>query len=222
MTAGRDLVLLPGLAADARQFAPQRSMFPSLRVGEWIPHRANESLAEYAARLSPDLKLTSDSVLGGSSFGGLVALEVARLTRPRAVVLIGSCRSPRELRTALALFARLGRHLPGFVINSGRGLAVPMARVAGPAPWHIRRELAAMSRGVPAEYLKWAARAVMSWPGCADPGVPVHQIHGLLDWMMPVGRVRADVVVPGAGHVLNMTHPELVNQFIGDVISGRR
>lgn len=221
MTSDRDLVLLPGLAADARQFETQRTKFPSLRVGEWIPHRPTESLAEYAARIAPGLMLTSDTILGGSSFGGMVALELARLARPRAVVLIGSCRSPRELRPALALVARIGRHIPGAAIDMGRCLAVPMARVAGPAPLHIRRELAAMSRGIPAAYLKWAAGAVMAWPGCPDPGVPVFQIHGGADRMMPVDRVRAEVVVPGAGHVLNMTHPEPVNEFIGEVLAGR-
>ncbi|MGH7130943.1 MAG: alpha/beta fold hydrolase [Phycisphaerales bacterium] len=215
-------MLLPGLAADARQFAPQRYEFPALRVGEWIAHRPSESLVEYAARLAPSLKLMPDSVLGGSSFGGMIALEVARLMRPRAVVLIGSCRSPRELHPALALFARIGRHLPGAVIDMGRCLAVPMAAVAGPAPLHIRRELAAMSRGIPASYLKWAAGAVMEWPGCPDPGVPVYQIHGGADRMMPIDRVQADIVVLDAGHVFNMTHPEPVNEFIDEVLMGRR
>jgi pimeloyl-ACP methyl ester carboxylesterase len=44
--------------------------------------------------------------------------------------------------------------------------------------------------------------------------VPVYQIHGADDELIPVKRVKADVVVAGAGHLVNVTHAEAVNAFL--------
>lgn len=91
------LLLLPGLGADRRLFDAQRACTAPIEVIEWIePHR-EESLADYAKRLAATIDTSSPFLLGGASFGGMVALEMARHVRPRAVVLIGSCRSPRTL-----------------------------------------------------------------------------------------------------------------------------
>src|SRR5687767_14399988 len=46
------LILLPGMAADGRLFAPQRAAFPQLVVPAWIDPLPRESLRAYAARLA--------------------------------------------------------------------------------------------------------------------------------------------------------------------------
>ncbi|MHC4177317.1 MAG: alpha/beta fold hydrolase, partial [Planctomycetota bacterium] len=91
------LILLPGLGADQRQFEPQRSAFSDVLVPPWIVPKREEKLPDYAARLSETIVPTRPMVLGGSSFGGMVAWEMARYLEPDAVVLIGSCRSPKAL-----------------------------------------------------------------------------------------------------------------------------
>jgi pimeloyl-ACP methyl ester carboxylesterase len=44
--------------------------------------------------------------------------------------------------------------------------------------------------------------------------VPIHQIHGARDRVLPARRTRADVIVPGAGHVLSLAHVDEVNRFL--------
>src|SRR5213076_2537842 len=84
------LVLFPGLGADGRLFEPQREAFPHLKVPQWLEPRLRESLSEYGRRMAEGV-VEEPGVpvyLGGASFGGAVALEVARHVRPRAVFLI--------------------------------------------------------------------------------------------------------------------------------------
>src|SRR5260221_587394 len=92
------LLLLPGVGADRRLFDAQRSCAANLRVIEWIdPVAPDEPLTNYARRLASTIEPSLPFVLGGASFGGMVALEVARHIQPDAVILIGSCRSPSSL-----------------------------------------------------------------------------------------------------------------------------
>jgi pimeloyl-ACP methyl ester carboxylesterase len=47
--------------------------------------------------------------------------------------------------------------------------------------------------------------------------MPIHHVHGDRDRLIPIRRVRADRVITGAGHLLNVTHADSVNKFIADV-----
>jgi pimeloyl-ACP methyl ester carboxylesterase len=49
--------------------------------------------------------------------------------------------------------------------------------------------------------------------------MPVHHLHGDRDRLIPVHRVKPDHVVAGAGHLLNITHPDAVNDFIARAAS---
>ena len=94
---GFQLILLPGLGADHRLLEPQRAAFPQLVVPPWIPPRKRESLPQYAARMAETVTPSRDVplILGGVSFGGMLAYEMARYLKPDAVVLIASCRTRR-------------------------------------------------------------------------------------------------------------------------------
>jgi len=64
-------------------------------------------------------------------------------------------------------------------------------------------------------FLKWAALAVVRWrPSFQEPPVPVAHIHGARDFILPARLTRPDVLVPRAGHMLPITHPEIVNAFL--------
>ena len=46
----------------------------------------------------------------------------------------------------------------------------------------------------------------------------VAKVHGSRDRLIPRRRIRPDAVVPGAGHLVNLTHAEVVNRFIAGAI----
>jgi len=61
---------------------------------------------------------------------------------------------------------------------------------------------------------RWGAWAAVTWRPATPPAVPIHHIHGGSDLIIPVQRVRPDVIVSGAGHLVNLTHADAVNAFI--------
>ena len=44
--------------------------------------------------------------------------------------------------------------------------------------------------------------------------MPIHHVHGDRDRLIPLSRVTPDHVIRGAGHLLNLTHADAVNDFI--------
>jgi pimeloyl-ACP methyl ester carboxylesterase len=212
---GPSIVLFPGLGADARLFREQQARFPNLTVVSWIEPRGPESLADYAARMaSSDVSELHPSYIGGASFGGMVALEVAKLLRPRGVFLLGSCRSPRSIAGIFRFGSRFACVLPVSLLRRGDLFAPPVARVMGSRSREIANLVAEMYRSISPSLIRWGAGAIRNWAGLEDPGVPVHHIHGQSDRVIPLRGVRPDRVVPGAGHLLTLTHAEAVNAFL--------
>ncbi len=132
MDNDRTLVLLPGMAADLRLFEPQRRVFRSMIVASWIDPEPREPLACYARRMACRVEASRPSLIGGVSFGGIVALEMANHLGLTECVLISSVRSPAEMPWRLRFLRpiasigpeRLGS-MPGW---SARWLAPAMSR----------------------------------------------------------------------------------------------
>jgi pimeloyl-ACP methyl ester carboxylesterase len=208
------LILLPGMAADERLFAPQRVAFPRLLVPAWIEPLSQEPLRSYAARLARQVDPGRLCVVGGASFGGIVALEMAAHLRARACVLISSVRSPGELPGWYRLLrpaAVLGPATLGWLAGLIAGASAPS--LPRDVAWRLRR-----LSGPEAAFLRWASWAVLAWqPSREARRVQVYQIHGSADRTFPVRYTRADIVVPKGGHLLPLTHPQAVNELLRQV-----
>jgi pimeloyl-ACP methyl ester carboxylesterase len=219
MLSNTRLILLPGLAADERLFREQQRAIPHAEAPAWIAPRRKESLQEYAARWGAALEAdTRPAIIAGLSMGGMVALEMARAHGAIAVGLMASCRSPEPISGALKAVERVGRVTPDALVDQGKviaGIFIGRGRIAPES----RAILMQMARECPLEFLRFAAPAITSWPGCPDPGVPVHHIHGTHDWVISRRGMAIDTLVPGGAHVLNMSHPEEVNGFLADLIN---
>lgn len=216
------LVLLPGLGADERLFAAQRAAFPGLSVPSWPTPRRGESLRDFARRVAGSLPAGEAPYVGGASLGGMVALEMAGLLRPKAVLLIGSCRSPRGLARWIRALRPLARSLPACAYRPRHWwLPFVLPRLGGQVVAEQRELFWAMLSRVPASFLKWGVEAILSWePTPVD--VPVLHLHGSRDRLIPLRNVAADRVVEGAGHLLTLTHPEEVNRFLGESMTATR
>ncbi len=210
----RRLILLPGLGADERLFTYQRERFPQLEVPPWLPPERNESLPAYAGRMAAKLNIEEPVYLGGASFGGMLALEMAKRIPVKSIFLISSAYSGREVNRLLRLVHPVGRRMPvSFVATAFRS-----ATVFSPEMRSMEREkkslLRAMFDETPPEFVRWASCALMDWIFQDKPEVPVQRIHGERDIVIPLRRQPAEAIVPGGGHFICLTHGEMVNEFI--------
>lgn len=219
MGNGLQLVLLPGLGADCRQWEPQEMAFPGLIVPPWISPLRGDTLPTYAARLAETVPCQKPLVLGGSSFGGMLAYEMARHLKPRALILVGSCCSPQSLNRAVLSLRPILRQIPCWGIRICKPLApfgVQTFRHLNP---EFRRLCATMFQDANPEFVRWAIRAILAWEPTPPTDIPVFHIHGKQDQMIRASKVTADVLVPDGGHLINLSHAAQVNTFIGTVLA---
>ena len=214
----RTLVLLPGLGADSRLFDSQRAVVSELQVPSWPEPEPGQTLPAFAARLADSVPRSEQLFLGGSSFGGMVALELAALLKPQGVFLIGSCTTP----SSIAPFARrlhpLVSALPVDAFRLRRWEMPIVLSAFGRLTSHQRELFWSMASVARPSFVKWGLGAILSW-NPTPAGVPVYHVHGSGDRLIPLRLVRPQRVVPGAGHLLTLTHPQYVNEFLLQVLA---
>jgi pimeloyl-ACP methyl ester carboxylesterase len=208
------LILLPGLGADERSFEPQRARFPGLEVPGWLPHEPGESLRAYAHRIAATILPSQRFYLGGVSFGGMVAQEIARLMHPEAVFLIASCRTGAALAPHLRYFNEFAHLFPERDFSPGAGLSRLYVSKFGRLTPEQEALFEEMLLGVQPAFVRWGISAVIDWPGAGELPMPVYHIHGSDDELIPASSVQADQVIAGGGHLLNVTHADAVNAFL--------
>ena len=213
------VILLPGMGADRRLFAGLEGEVPFV-VPEWPSHVGCTSIAALAHRIAGSLS-TTPSVVGGASFGGMVALELAPIVGAKAVVLMGSCRGPGQVAAGLRLLGLLAPVVPASAYAI-RGWNKPLLNAAfGPLGSDHARILHSMAQASSSSFIKWACRAVLRWEP-ASVTVPVFHVHGGRDRIIPARRVDATEVIPEAGHLLNLTHSAEVTAFLHRALEARR
>ena len=209
------LLLLSGMGADERVFAAQLQALPNLTVPKWIAPEAGESLAHYAERFAARINPGAPCFIGGASFGGFVALEMVRHLDTLACFLIGSARSPDAFPPTFRALRKLAG-VAGVVPFELAALLSKAALLSGGAVTgkHAAALLAQLAES-DAAFLRWACRAVLEWSGPAEScRVPIFQMHGAQDPVLPASRSTGAELVPGAGHALSMSHPQAVTAFL--------
>lgn len=207
---GCPLILLPGLGADSRMFSSQRLAFPELVVPRWIQPQPNEPLADYAARFAQIIDPQCPCFVGGVSFGGVVALEVATHLKVRECYQFGSIRDPRQLPKRLRFFRSISDMI--MILK----WASPLALTYG-GRWFnpVMRGVLHQLKDSDSQFVRWAAGAILKWkPSPGISTVRVVQIHGDRDWVFPIGRVVAELTIKGGGHLASLTHADEVNAFV--------
>lgn len=213
------IIMVPGMGADGRLFGPQQAAGLPIEPAPMVmPHRGDD-IPTYAARVRDALDLSGSYAVGGVSFGGMVACELAQICRPRFLLLIASCRGGRAIPTYYHVAEWLSRLLPSPIIQR-RCMASSrfMAKLEhlNLEQYHLIRD---MSISLPVPFLRRVGRMILRWKGPAAFPCPVHQLHGEKDRIIPLNRVTPDTVVPGGGHLINLTHASIVNAYIQRILA---
>ena len=212
------LILIPGLSASHEVFQPQLERFPNVIVPEWPVPQRQETMTQYAERFAATLPMDQPCVLGGMSFGGMLAQEMCQVLHPVGLILIATVRGPEEL----PLYAKIGRCLHWAIPLLPIRLLQSLSRVLecpGVRTWvPLRRILARQFRHADPELFRCSLLQIIRWSAPPPVSCPVWHIHGDRDSVLPASRTSPDELVPGGGHVLTLTSPEAVNRFIAQCL----
>ena len=208
------VLLLTGMTPYSRIYARLFPAIPAASIVSWIKPLSRESIPSYAARLAITVDISTSPVVCGVSFGGIVARELAWQLKAKACVLISSIRSPNELPPWL-------RALRPFAGSRSESVLNLLGRFAGTVPYRVRSDSTARLTklaGSGGAWHRWASSSVLRWnPSERVEQVPVVQIHGSRDATFPLRYVHPDLVIPGGGHEIALTHAAKVVSCIGQL-----
>jgi pimeloyl-ACP methyl ester carboxylesterase len=197
-------LILPGLGADAAMYAaPEYRLVQGVEFLDWPAHRGESSIGTVARRIIVEHALGPNDLIGGSSLGGMIAAEIATQIQVRKVLLIGSALHPSEVNPALRAFADGAEFIP-----------IPLLQaISGTLSAGQQESLLAMFRRADPAFVRVMAKAIFEWKGADAPSGPVSRIHGALDGVI-FPPARGAEIIPDGGHLIAMTHPERVAEFI--------
>lgn len=206
----RPIYVFPGIIRDYHVFLPLVRSLPNATLMEWVDPEPGETLQTYAQRMAESIP-SSECLLVGVSFGGVVAQEVARIIRPQQCFLVSSIRHPRELPRV----GRLLRHVTG---RTTPLILQAAGHVGSLIPRFIWRSGTLRLRyftGPHGDWFRWATSEVINWkPASDDLQTTLIQIHGQQDRTFPIKYLEPDVVIEEAGHALAISHPREVADLI--------
>ncbi len=210
--ASREIYFISGLGADWRVFHRlQLKGYRPVYIRWERPYRG-ESIEHYAQRLLPQVT-TEHPILVGLSFGGLMAVEMAKLCDPAQVIVISSAVSGAQVPNYYKPF----RWLPLQMVVPFKcllwavyGLLNWLFGLEDPEDRSLFKQVLVDTDPF---FLKWAINRVVDWRNQVVPKNLV-QIHGGRDRVFPFGDRRADIVIPDGGHLMVLTRAEELSRLL--------
>lgn len=213
--------LMPGLAANAAIF--ERIVLPEVFFEtfflEWEIPLDNETLKEYAKRISAKIK-HEEPVLIGVSFGGILVQEMAQFINARKVIIISSVKSNLEFprRMKIAKTTKAYKLIPtGLILN-----IESLAKFSFGEKVNQRLKLYEKYLSIrDLRYLNWAIEQVILWDRTVIDKNIIH-IHGDDDDIFPIKYIKDCIVVKGGTHIMILNKYKWFNTNLPEIILGTK
>lgn len=210
---------MPGLAASSSIF--ERITLPidvfEIILLEWEIPEANESLSEYAERISKKVSHINP-VLIGVSFGGILVQEMAKFLDVKKLIIISSVKTNLEFPTAfkVAKTTKAYKLLPTNLISNIDNLA----KFSFGDKVKQRLELYKKFLSVrDKKYLDWAIEKIILWDR-TETDKNVTHIHGDADEVFPIKNIEKCIVVKGGTHIMILSKFKWFNANLPKIILG--
>ncbi|MCH5689624.1 alpha/beta hydrolase [Niabella sp. W65] len=208
------IYVFSGLGADRRVF--NNIDFGDLDIThvEWIKPEPDEPLVHYAQRIAAN-RIIPHSALIGLSFGGMLAVEIAKLIPVDQIILIASAKTKNELPRGFLMkcLLKLSTFIPEGKLTSPNAVADWFFGANTASEKQLLRDIL---KDTDPAFFKWAINEIIHWENETMPAHSIH-IHGNKDRIIPIKNVKADYVIEGGGHLMTVNKAAEVEHIIRSV-----
>lgn len=204
---------IPGMGVDARLFKNLELNNCKIQHIKWLTPYKNETLPQYAIRLSEQINTSEPFAIVGVSFGGMCAVEIARHLNPIKTFLVSSCKLKSEVPQKIKIW----KYVPLYKSISDKTYkkaALVLKKQFGVTNADQEQKFRDMLESAPVGYFKGAVHCIMSWKERAIPNSVV-QIHGTKDLVLPIKRIKkCDYIIEGGSHFMIINKATEINAII--------
>jgi pimeloyl-ACP methyl ester carboxylesterase len=160
---------------------------------------------------------TPNPILIGLSFGGIMAIEVARLIPVKKLIIIASVKQRKEL----PFYFRFAGNIPLHRIIPAGLMKWPNSFsnwFFGAQTKEDKKTLAGILNDTDPVFLKWAIHALVNWKNDNIPPGIIH-IHGSADKVLPVRYVDAAIIIENGNHLMTLNKPAELNKVLKKLLA---
>ncbi len=197
-------IILPGMGADSSMY--QNDPYQKLsRVtfADWPLYNGENTIEAVAKSVINQYNIETTTIIGGSSLGGMVAVEIAKILGIKKVILIGSATSPDYVNQVLQKISRLSDITPIKLIQLFSG----KANLIG------KNEILSMFEQADGNFIKTMCKAIFKWKGIENYNCELCHIHGANDLVISPPKDNVKIIEDG-GHLISITHSDIVAKYI--------
>lgn len=207
----KELYIFSGLGADERVF--QRLNFSDFNAIyiKWNVPKEKESIEHYTKRLLDQIATTKPTLIG-LSFGGIIAVEVAKQIDTEKVILISSVKTKKEIPFYYRFAGRLGLHklIPIGILKHSNFFT---NWLFGTSSSFDKQLLKQILIDTDPTFLKWAIDKVARWKNQSQTKNIFH-IHGASDRILPINFVKCNCTIKNGGHLMTLNRANEINQIL--------
>jgi len=205
------IYFISGLGADERAFAYLDLPGVEKVYLNWLEPLPKETMQHYAQRMA-DRITTPNPVIVGLSFGGMMAMEIAKLIPVKQLILISSAKTKNELPPYFRFCRYLPLHklLPLDTIGMQPTIMRFFFGARTPNQQAILKQIIQNSvKG----FNQWAINQVVNWNNTTI-AAPVVHLHGNADNLLPLRFVQANYIIAGGDHFMVGTKAKKLSELI--------
>lgn len=174
----------------------------------------NETMHDYAIRISKKIDTTQQFSIMGVSLGGMLATEMTSFINPENVIIISSAAG----RSELPIRYRMMRNFEMYRIFSGEFYHF-MAKTAQILFEPDRKKegeiFDTMLKEKDPDFLKRGIHMIVNWEGEYESNGNIFHIHGSKDHTLPIRKTCSDMIVKKGSHMMTLTNPKPIEDLLG-------
>jgi pimeloyl-ACP methyl ester carboxylesterase len=210
----KEVYLISGLGADRRVFKHLGLGGHHVHYIDWIEFNLNDTLTSYSTRLLNQIT-TSNPVLVGVSFGGMIAVEMAKQIETDKVILISSAKTRREIPVYLRAAATL-KVIHVLPVSWLKQVSALTYWAFGIKTEDERRLLKTIIKETDPQFLRSALILIGRWDNVTLPK-NLFSVHGSSDHILPMH--TPDFVIKGGGHFMILNRAGEISSIVNEILT---
>lgn len=214
----RQIYIFSGLGADERVFQKLDFSGYSVTYIKWVTPYERETIEGYTHRILRQITSAKPTLIG-LSFGGMIAIEVAKMIETEKVIVIASAKVKDEIPLSFRRTGQLGFHkmFPTTLLTNPNRLS---NWLFGAESTYDKEVLKEVLRATDPVFLKWALTCIACWTN-EEKLHNVFHIHGSKDRILPMKHVQCDAIIEGGGHSMTLNRSQQLNEILRNQLADR-
>lgn len=213
-----NVYLFPGQGSDCRIFSKLEldTTQYELHCFDYGVPPENESLNDFAIRLSHEIDTTKPFVLIGVSLGGMFCTEIAHVLNPKQTIIISSAKNMDELPKKYTIQKewQLYKVIPDNWYKRGALILQPIVE---PDRRNHKKTFVSMLKRKSPTYFKRTVEMLIHWNRTSCNEDIIH-IHGSEDNTIPIDRLSPNYIIKGGSHMMALTKAEEINVILNKIL----